>query len=551
MVQLTLNPSTDKVVAVYPRVSSEDQQERETIETQIEFASKYCDLHQLNIYDWYKDDGVSGMIPFEERPEGKRLLEDAKAGKFKVLLIYNLKRLGRTARIIINAVYELEQYGVQIRSMTEPFDTGDPNGRFLMTVLAGVAELDRENLLETMWHGANRAARKGKWLGGIVPYGYRKNEEGFLEICEDPLPGKEDMSEAGVVRLIFHLTAIQRFTTIQISDYLNALKIPPSYAKDGRKMKKGKRKMNTAGIWRPGRIRNMITNTTYKGIHEYGKRSDKDREIITREVPAIVSDEIWDKAQEVLHNNRIESFKNAKRSYLLRGLIKCGTCGLTYHGTAYGQSKNKMKGYYVCGGKTAYRGPLEGKCKSKNIPQTWIEEIVWNDCVEFINNPGKAIQELADSMEERKSQKGAYEKEKQMLLKAASEKENDKQAILELYRKKIINATDVEQQLQEITKEKSALEDRAKELDKQIETEDSMINDYDNAEILLAELKEKLKHEIPFEIKREIVLSLVKEIVVETIQEAGGSRPKANVSIRYSFSKAVPHTVKDSSPPPT
>src|SRR5690606_11510668 len=130
-------------------------------------------------------------------------LEDAQAGRFELLLIYRLDRLGRSARIILNAVYDLEQYGIKIRSMTEPFDTSDPSGRFLLTVLAGVADLERETILERMWHGANRAAREGKWLGGIVPYGYKLDEEGYLQINEAPLPGM-DMSEADVVRLIYH-----------------------------------------------------------------------------------------------------------------------------------------------------------------------------------------------------------------------------------------------------------------------------------------------------------------------------------------------------------
>jgi len=163
-------------------ISSEDQQERGTIENQLEFARKYCDLHQYEIVQWYKDDGATGTIPLEARDAGNRVLEDAKSKRYDVLLIYKLDRLGRSARIILNAVYELEQYGVKIKSMTEPFNTGDPSGRFLLTILAGVADLERETILERLWHGANRAARNGKWLGGIVPYGYKVNDDKELEV---------------------------------------------------------------------------------------------------------------------------------------------------------------------------------------------------------------------------------------------------------------------------------------------------------------------------------------------------------------------------------
>lgn len=114
------------LTAVYVRVSSEDQADRGTIQNQVEFATKYCDLHQLLIGEWYRDDGISGTIPLEKRPDGSRLVQDARDKRIDTLLVYMPDRLGRTARVILNAVYELEQYDVKVKSMTEPFDTGDP-----------------------------------------------------------------------------------------------------------------------------------------------------------------------------------------------------------------------------------------------------------------------------------------------------------------------------------------------------------------------------------------------------------------------------------------
>src|SRR5215203_3675097 len=79
-------------VALCLRVSSEEQRERETIEIQREFLQEYCRLYGLEVAQVYADDGVSGTIPLHERPEGRRLLEDAKEGKFSTLLIYRLDR---------------------------------------------------------------------------------------------------------------------------------------------------------------------------------------------------------------------------------------------------------------------------------------------------------------------------------------------------------------------------------------------------------------------------------------------------------------------------
>ncbi|WP_220197949.1 recombinase family protein [Ktedonospora formicarum] len=85
----------------------------------------------------------------------------------------------------------------------------------------------------------------------------------------------------------------------------------------------------------PGRIRNMLVNTTYKVTYYYGRRSKKTREVIARTVPAFVDESAWEQAQRVLHAHQVFSRHNTKRNYLLCGFIKCGLCGLTYCGTAY------------------------------------------------------------------------------------------------------------------------------------------------------------------------------------------------------------------------
>lgn len=531
-------------LAVYARVSSDDQAERGTIENQLEFARKYADLHQLEVVKWYKDDGVTGTIPLEARPAGQELLEDAKNGLIDLLLIYRLDRLGRSARIILNAVHELEGHGVKIRSMTEPFDTGDPSGRFLLTILAGVADLERETILERMWYGANRAARSGKWLGGIVPYGYRVNSEGYLEICEDLLPNS-DMTEAGVVRLIFHMLANQGHSCIKVADYLNALGVPTAYAKDERKVTRGKRKENTAGIWRPSRVRGIITNSTYKGIHEYGKRSSKNRERIEREVPAIVDVETWEKAQQVLRNNQIEAMRNTKNRYLLRGLMKCQCCGLTYVGVHYHGSKRALKGYYVCTGKQAYKGPMQGKCTSKNIPQDWIEDLVWKDCLAFINQPGEALQEIAAAMESKRCEKDHLESELALIRKSIDEKDVERQSILDLFRKNIITFTDLEKQIQKINQEKELLEQRQHEIRTFLKSDNDYTAKVSNAFQLLTTLRNKLDSNPSYETRREIVKALVQRVQVHTIYDEYTKRPRASVTVQYTFSNDVIHTDTD------
>lgn len=528
-------------VAVYSRVSTEDQANRNTIENQVTFAEKYCDLHELDIFKIYKEEGISGTVPLNEREEGKKLIEAAKNKEFDTLLVYKLDRLGRSARITLNSIYELESYGLKIKSMTEPFDTSNPSGRFMITMLAGVADLERETILERMWHGANRAAREGRWLGGIVPYGYFVNDDKYLEINNNIIP-EINMSEADVICLIFELVANKGYSTIKVCDYLNLLKAPTSYTKDSRtKLSKGKRKEATAGIWRPNAVRRIIINKTYMGVHEYGKGSKKEnREIIVRNVPAIIDRDIWEKAQDTLKLNQIESMRNSTREYLLRGLIKCSNCGCTFIGVNYRhRTGRKDQAFYVCCGKQNYKGPFNGKCSAKNLPAAWVENYVWNDVCNFINNPGEAINQLEDNLEIKKSEKSKIIKQREQLLYNIENKDDEKQSILDLYRNKKITNKDLEIQLDKIAEEIKQSEALIKEIDRDLQSQSSVEEKFNSVEELLSSLKAIInKEHITFEDKRYVILTLVDEVKVKTLEdELKHKYAKINISYKFTTKK--------------
>src|SRR5215212_11419643 len=120
----------NQAVAIYARVSTEDQAERATIQSQLDFLRRFVDLHDLPVTGEYVDDGISGTVPLAERPEGQRLLLDAEAGRFGVVLVYRLDRLGRSLRSLLDAHDALSGKDVAIRSATEPFDTTSPIGSF-------------------------------------------------------------------------------------------------------------------------------------------------------------------------------------------------------------------------------------------------------------------------------------------------------------------------------------------------------------------------------------------------------------------------------------
>jgi site-specific DNA recombinase len=535
--------------AVYLRVSTEEQRERHSIETQRDFAERFCALHEIPVYGYYTDDGVSGTVALEQRPEGARLLSDAREGRFSAVLLYKLDRLGRNPRLILNAVADLELEGVQTRSMTEPFDTSSPTGRFLLTMLSGVAGLERDTIIERSVVGTDRLAHDGAWLGGIVPYGYRvvgKARESRLIVSDEPIHGLT-MSEADVIRLIYRLTVEEDRSCPSIADYLNRLGVPSAYARDGRGVTRGKRKQATAGIWRPSRVRNLIASTVYKGTHQYGKRSKRERDIIERPVPAVVGPDTWEQAQQILRRHMLFSRRNAKRQYLLRGLMKCGLCGLTYIGVGYPADKTGAKAYYVCNGKHGSRGLyglLGRKCPSKAISAE-IEHTVWQDIEAFLRNPGEVLAQLSQRLDDRSEQAEQHQHDADSLQAALQGKRAERDVILGLYRRGRIDGSTLERQLDQIEREEAELADEVSKVEHLLQNIEAASAQLQTADDWLRKLNQRLDHSLTWELKRQLVEALVESVQVETIER--DSKKYASVAVTYCFASTATCTGRDSS----
>ncbi len=532
--------------AVYCRVSSDEQRENQTIESQQGALSRWLASQNgtYEVVDWYLDDGVSGTLPWEERPAGSRLVSDARCKAFDVVLCNEVSRLGRDdfGRFIINLAFDLQNLGIAIVSITENIDTSSPDGRFLLLIKAGLAGLERATLLRRSIDGTNYWAREGVWLGGIVPYGYRKTgskKTARIVPNEELLPSL-GLSEADVVRLIYRMLADEGLSCVKIADYLNAMGVPPAYAKDGREVEvrdsdapEGKRKKATAGIWRPSRIRNLVTNTVYKGVHFYGKRSKKPRDTIERTVPALVDPDTWQRAQEVLRKNLLFSMRNAKRRYLLRGLVKCETCGCNYIGSAFHGPGRKPKVYYRCGGQEAYRGRYMGRCTSKAVNGEFLEDTVWTDIVGFIENPGDVLAALAEERQQESDHVRQIAREKTNVEAALSAKARERDRVLDVFRKEIIESDDLEREMAKIRAETEVLKERVAYLGGQLEAVSRAAESVRSAESLLLALREKLAEPLSWEIRRQLVELLVSEVRVET--DCSTMPKTVKIAVAYRF----------------
>ena len=441
-------------VGIYVRVSTEEQRERQSIATQREFGTRYCDLHQLHVYDTYADDGVSGTVPIEQRPGTIRLLDDARRGKFDQILVYKLDRLGRETLLILKAVDELKKLGVRVRSMTEEFDSATASGNLMLTLLSGFAAHEREVIRERSIEGTNRLVLAGAWLGGIVPYGYRKEGDkrtGQIVVADEPMPGS-DLSAAEVVRTIYRMSATEKKSCQKIADFLNRSRIPAGSSE------MGKRHRRTAPIWRPSHIRNMIVSRTYMGEHLFGKRAkNRDRKVIVRRVQPIVSEEIWTAAQQVLQDNRIEATRNTRQPYLLRGLIKCGLCGLTFSGMRISRQNDH---YYRCNGRQQARGlyGIDGKkCPSRTLNGDYVERLVWADIESFLRNPGEILEKLRQRAAMQDGERQRRQKELDDLTARLQQKSTERQRVLALFRRGRIDDATLDQQLDQINTEAAEL----------------------------------------------------------------------------------------------
>ncbi|HWD00430.1 MAG TPA: recombinase family protein [Candidatus Sulfopaludibacter sp.] len=522
-------------VAVYVRVSTEEQRERQSIVTQREFADRFCALHQHNVFRVYADDGVTGTIPIDRRPAGIDLLRDARGKHFDQILVYRLDRLGRDTRLILNAVAEFEKCGVRVKSMTEEFDTSSATGRLMLTLLSGFAAHERDVIRERSVAGTNRKAEAGVWLGGIVPYGYvKKGERGQLRIAvnNDPIPGL-DVSEADVVRTIYRMSADERQSCQRIADHLNRICVPCGSVENA-KVKPGRRARRVASVWRPGYIRNMIVNRTYMGEHLFGKRSKSGRMPIARPVPAIVSEMQWQTAQEVLRSNRVIPFRKRKDPYLLRGLIKCGLCGLTFSGW---QKNAPGEGhYYRCNGRAQARciyGRTGRKCSAKSLNGDYVECLVWADIESFLRNPVEIIGKLRERLAQQNSDQPRKQKELESFLGRLSEKTAERDRVLGLFRRGRIDDATLDQQLDVINAESGALQ-------AEIELRSRALSAVDEAaqirsvEELLARLHKRLDGSIAPEHKHRIVESLVESIQANTVEKWGVQQSELVITYRFS-----------------
>lgn len=282
--------TTPRRACAYIRVSKE-REEGISPEQQKEKAELQTRILGLDLLRIYPDIDLSGRS--DQRPHFQEMVKDIKAGMYDVCLVYKLDRFCRNVRDFHYYVEILESHGCSLVSISQNIDTSTPMGRLLRNILADFAQFESEMIGERVKDNKLAAARKGRWNGGRVPYGYIFADKQF-SINEE---------EAPAVRMAYRLRC----------KGWGFLKIAKELTAHGYKPRNGTRR----GLyWSEDSVRYIIENPIYKGVLEYEDIA------LERAVPAMVDEETWEAAQAL----RQLPSRTQQSPHLLSGLLYCSHC---------------------------------------------------------------------------------------------------------------------------------------------------------------------------------------------------------------------------------
>ena len=433
----------DKVirVALYSRVSTEEQTDNFSLGAQGDLLKKHAKDNRYDIYEEYVDGGYSGAS--YERPAFQKLLKDARERRFDLVLVYRLDRFFRSNKDLLNVVDELASFDVNIKSITEPFDTTNYLGKFILSLFGSIAELERSTFIERSKAGRLRRYREGYYSGSTpCKYGYDYNKEKkVLEINE---------KEAEVVRLVFKLYN---------EPDSSLLKVARNIRKLGCRTKTGKSFVAET-------VHDIIKSQMYTGVwhaNKHGKKKLKPRdEWIEVKVPKIIEKEEFEHSQRLLKQRRNYSRRNVKYDYLLQGFLSCGDCGCTVAGTADTKQyvkKGKKYGpynklYYRC--THFYKNTLKKtvKCGLKYVQAELLEKAVWDKISEVLNKPKLVEEALNSKAEIVGGDKKSFEKELLGINKHMLSLVGEENRIIEAYRHNVISMEQLNVQLKDIKQAK-------------------------------------------------------------------------------------------------
>jgi site-specific DNA recombinase len=340
-------------IAIYSR-KSKFTGKGESIGNQVELCREYIRAH-------YGDVAAENVLIFEDegfsggnlnRPDFKKMMDEAKRRKFTAIIVYRLDRISRNISDFAGLIEELARLGIDFISIREQFDTGSPMGRAMMYIASVFSQLERETIAERIRDNMHELAKTGRWLGGVTPTGYAS--EAVKSVTIDGKTKKACKlkllpEEAEIVKLIYDLYGETDSQTITEAELM----------KRGVKTKNGK-------YFTRFSIKAILQNPVYliadeeaydyfvreeaelfsgreefDGVHGMMvyNRTDQEKGKTTVYLPAsewivsvgqhpgLIPGKVWVKVQESLTRNKSKAYhKPRNNEALLTGLLYC-SCG--------------------------------------------------------------------------------------------------------------------------------------------------------------------------------------------------------------------------------
>ncbi|WP_058486808.1 recombinase family protein [Defluviitalea phaphyphila] len=377
------------MIAIYARQSI-DKKDSLSIESQIEFCKKEIFNEEYKIYT---DRGFSGGNT--NRPAFEQLLNDIRAGLITKVIVYKLDRISRSILDFASIINIFKKYNVDFQSSTEKFDTSTPIGNAMLNITMVFAQLERETIQKRIKDNYYARGKKGFYMGGRAPYGYKKIETKVEGVKTYKFITNNTQSQ-WVVKM-YDLYANSDMSLGQISDYLNdkGIKAAQGGAWDSSKISRILR--NPVYVKADGDIYLYYKNKGCKisnkleefqginGCYLYGKRKSNERKYtnVKNHVlsialhKGIIDSKTFLTCQYKLDKNKqIKNTGKGKHSYL-SGIVKCGYCG--YSMSVYTSGTYK---YLKCRGKTNYKN-----CKGHKRPiyVYEVEDVVEKHLMEKVN----------------------------------------------------------------------------------------------------------------------------------------------------------------------